>query len=106
MLQKMESVTLQGFSGQLLDWSQHQEWLCCFPEYLSWFIFTLQTLNPKAFHVSLLVVAARKLGASLQPTCSSNLNRQWQVFSVQTYLWTPSYFPDLIFPLPRILKLT
>lgn len=29
----------------------------------NWFIFTLQTLNPMTFHISLFVVAARKLRA-------------------------------------------
>lgn len=59
MPQNMTFMILQGPSGELFDKYGYIAFLN------NWFIFTLQTLNPTTFHISLLVVAARKLRAKL-----------------------------------------
>lgn len=63
ILQKMKFITLQGPSrAQLVSLSTRNGYVASLS---NWFIFILQTLSPMVFHVSLLMVAARKLRVSL-----------------------------------------
>lgn len=63
----MTFIILQGPSGELFDKNGYIAFLN------NWFIFTLQTLNPMTFHISLFMVAARKLRAELITHLQSNL---------------------------------
>lgn len=59
-----EVYTLQGHSGELLGLSTVNGYVAFLN---NWFIFTLQTLNLMAFHVSPFMMAVRKLSQIYDP---------------------------------------